>query len=180
LPFRNKNVTFSVSGDRTFKLEEDLVYSGKDDTWTVPRGFTTDFASVPAAVQWLVPSYGRYTLAAVVHDYFCIELATRYKEKSDVIIIGFDAPNARDTDAIFRRIMRELEVPFLRRWTMWTGVRWGAMLNPARRAGILNDIPLMLVWSILVAPVVLPVSLLVAIGLGVDRLFELIVGRFLK
>ena len=37
----------------------------------VPVGFVTDGASVPRIFQNLVPSYHRYLLACVVHDYMC-------------------------------------------------------------------------------------------------------------
>ena len=31
-----------------------------------------------------------------------------------------------DADGIFNRAMRELGVPYLRRWIMWTAVRWAS------------------------------------------------------
>ncbi len=34
----------------------------------VPRGFTTDFASTPRPLWWLLPPYGRYGAAAINHD----------------------------------------------------------------------------------------------------------------
>jgi hypothetical protein len=33
-----------------------------------PRGFQTDFASIPRIVQWLFPKRGPWDLAAVIHD----------------------------------------------------------------------------------------------------------------
>jgi hypothetical protein len=33
--------------------------------------FVTDLASVPRSLTWLVPRYGMYTKAAVLHDYLC-------------------------------------------------------------------------------------------------------------
>jgi hypothetical protein len=33
--------------------------------------FETDLASVPRLLTWLVPRYGTYTKAAVLHDYLC-------------------------------------------------------------------------------------------------------------
>jgi hypothetical protein len=81
--------------------------------FTVPKGFTTDFASVPRIFVWLLPRYGRWTQAAVLHD-FLWHLAREGKF------------NKADADGIFNRALRELEVPFLRRWIMWAAVRWGA------------------------------------------------------
>jgi len=181
--FKKSRIKFSIAGERDFKLEEDVVYTGKTDTFTVPAGFVTDFASVPPAISWLIPSYGKYTLAAVVHDWLCVDLRRYYDQrKAGGDWFNYTAPyaNARDTDAIFRRIMRELDVPFLRRWIMWTGVRWGAANNPARRAGLEKDLPLMLLWSMLSAPLVVPATIIVWIGLFIDRVFENIVGGYLR
>ena len=42
-------------------------------TITVPAGFRTDFASVPRALWSILPPWGKYSPAAVVHDwlYYC-------------------------------------------------------------------------------------------------------------
>lgn len=184
--FKDSKVKLETHGERSFALLEDLVYEGKAGTFTIPAGFVTDFASVPPQVSWLIPSYGKYTLAAIVHDYLCVELGNSYRNRytdptwqADWIYPPTPA-NSRDTDGIFRRIMRELEVPFLRRWVMWTGVRWGALANPARRKGVAKDLPLMLLWSLLSAPVVIPATIVVGLGLLVDKVFEMAVGRFIK
>lgn len=189
--FKSMNPKLSIVGDREFRLEDDVVYTGKCGDFTVPAGFRTDFASVPRVVQWLIPSYGRYTLAAIVHDWLCVDLKRYYNEVSHYLDAmshlwpnpGHPAPpvaSSRDTDGIFRRIMRELGVPFLRRWVMWTGVRWGALGNPARRKGIAKDLLPMILWSIIAAPVVVPATLVVGAGLLIDKIFEALIGRFLK
>jgi len=97
-------------------LVEPLSYAGRRETFVVPAGFTTDFASVPQALTWLVPRYGRYTKAAILHDHLwglC--------RKGE-----FDWA---DADGILRRAMRELDVPFLRRWLMWGAVRLAAIVT---------------------------------------------------
>lgn len=183
MSFKTKNVRLVTVGEREFKLLDDLIYTGKCGDHTVDAGFVTDFASVPQVVTWLIPSYGKYTLAAIVHDYLCVQLGDYYHDSRNPHYTEPSGPpsvNSRDTDGIFRRIMRELEVPFIRRWLMWTGVRWGALFNPARRKGIAKDLPLMLLWSTLALPVVLPASLFVGAGLLVDKVFESMAGRFLK
>lgn len=93
-----------------WRLEEPLGYHGRSDEFLVPAGFTTDFASVPQALTWLVPRYGRYTKAAVLHDFLWRECARG----------RFDWA---DADGLLRRAMRELDVPFVRRWLMWGAVR---------------------------------------------------------
>ena len=103
----------AADGSR-WRLEEPLSYTGRDETFVVPVGFTTDFASVPQALTWLVPRYGRYTKAAILHDHLwrlCAEGRFAWA----------------DADGLLRRAMRELDVPFLRRWLMWGAVRLAAI-----------------------------------------------------
>ena len=72
--------------------------------------------------------------------------------------------------------MREAGVPVLRRWLMWTGVRWGALTDPARRPGWLVSAPGVLAISALAAPLVLPPAVLILPGLVVYTLAEAIVA----
>ena len=39
------------------------------DVIEVPEGFITDFASVPRLIQWIVPRWGKYGNAAIIHDW---------------------------------------------------------------------------------------------------------------
>lgn len=51
---------------------------------TVPVGFVTDFASIPRPLWWLLPAWGKYGKAAVIHDYlYKIGRGTR-KEADDI------------------------------------------------------------------------------------------------
>lgn len=173
MPFENK--AEAVIEGRTATLLWDLRYQGRDQPITVPRKFTTDFASVPQFLSWLIPSMGMYTYAAIVHDYLCEQLNAEHREGAHHVL----APvNARDTDGIFRRIMREAGVPPLRRALIWTGVRWGALFNPARREGWLRDAPAVLGLSLLALPIVLPASIPVGLGSLLYWLLEKIVGWF--
>ena len=60
-------------GDSKFWITvEDMVYviGSTNDRITVPRGFVTDFASIPKALWSLgLSPYGQYSRAAVIHDY---------------------------------------------------------------------------------------------------------------
>jgi len=94
---------------------EPLVYHGNTESFTIPPGFRTDFASVPRPLVWLLPRYGAYTKSAILHDYLC----------------HCKPVNRADADGIFRRSMRELKVPFVRRWMMWAAVRLGSHLSHA-------------------------------------------------
>jgi hypothetical protein len=112
MAFAGDVVVRELGGDEgsRWRLEQPLTYRGRRDEFVVPAGFTTDFASVPQALTWLVPRYGRYTKAAILHDFLWRECAAGR--------FGW-----ADADGLLRRAMRELDVPFLRRWLMWAAVR---------------------------------------------------------
>lgn len=99
-----------------WRLVEPLTYDGHSERFVVPVGFTTDFASVPRIFTWLVPRYGRYTKAVILHDYLW----------SMARAGGFAWV---DADGILRRTMRELGVAFLRRWLMWAAVRLASIVR---------------------------------------------------
>ena len=160
-PFRGEVVVRQVEDDPEFKrweLTEPLSYRGKHEEWTVPPRFLTDFASVPRVVTWLIPRYGRYTKAAIVHDYLCSVEVPR------------GTISRADADGVFRRALRELDVAFLRRWLMWAAVRFDAALEdprtlwrPRRRA--------LLVWLGLAVPGLVFVAGPAALILGALGLF---------
>jgi Protein of unknown function (DUF1353) len=54
---------------KSWVLLEDFLYKDGDTSVTVPRGFETDFASIPRFLWQLLPQWGLYGWAAVVHDY---------------------------------------------------------------------------------------------------------------
>lgn len=165
MPFQSKTIAFQPYSDDSWSISEPLVYQGDRETFVVPKGFVTDFATVPAIVVWLFPKYGKYTLAAILHDYLCAEGIT----------LGL--VSGRDTDGIFRRVMRELGVPVMRRWLMWTGVRWGALANPVRRKDWVKDAPAIVGISILAMPLVVPGAIFVGMSLLVYRPIELLIEK---
>jgi hypothetical protein len=166
VPFDSPTVTVRGGTDEWWEVVEPLVYRGQRDTFVVPAGFRTDFASVPRVAVWLIPRFGRYTLAAVLHDWLVTEG------------IAGGAVSSRDADGLFRRVLRELGVPPVRRWLMWTGVRWGALVDPRRRPGWWRDAPRVLTLSVLAAPVVVPPALVIAAALAVYAVVESVVSAF--
>jgi hypothetical protein len=169
VPFPSPDVHVVILESGKYELTDELVYAGRDEVFTVPVGFCTDLASVPQFLTWLVPVAGLHDRAAIVHDYFCQALEH-----------GTPVVTARDADGIFRRMLRELGVPTVRRWLFFTGVRWGALGTPSRRPGWLADAPAVLIVSALALPVVLPASVVVGSGLVLYGLAEAIakpVGR---
>lgn len=165
MPFVTGDFDVRRVDNKNWVTLQDLRYSGRSQNFMVSRGFETDFASVPRFLLWLIPSTGAYTLAAVLHDWLCTwGIYGRYV-------------SSRDADGIFRRVLREQDVGFVQRWLMWTGVRWGAMFNQHRRPGILADLPLMLAWSVVALPVVLPASVGIGVGYAAYGLLSLVFGR---
>jgi len=191
MPFDNDQIELVRISHGLYELKHDLVYVGESDTFTVKAGSRTDYATVPQFVSWLIPSDGDYTLAAILHDEFCNRLndwdRVGGKSKPNYVLgitreedgkfIPRPTPNARDTDAIFRRIMRESKVPFLRRWIIWTGVRWGAAGNPARWEGWWRDLPKVLILSLIALPVV-PIALAAWMLLIVDNVVNKALSLF--
>lgn len=159
-----------------WKTVEPIEYiGGRGDRFLVEAGFRTDFASVPRVFVWFVPRYGRYTRAAVLHDHL-----------ADLARTG--TFGWRDADGIFRRIMREDGVPFLQRWVMWAGVRWGAWTQ-FRTGGLLGwwrDAPLVLLATILALPVLLIPAISITLSQLVFFVYEVVawlalrLGRVMK
>ncbi len=168
MPFKSDSITVRRSNDNEWTVVGKLVYRGKADTFVVPNGFRTDFATVPRVVVWLIPRFGRYTLPAVLHDWLCTEGIRAGKVTS------------READGIFRRAMRELDVPVARRWLMWTGVRWAALMSPLRRPGWVISAPGVLAITAVAAPVVVPPGLLILAALAVYGAVERVVSSRAK
>ncbi len=96
-------------GGRFWRLARPLTYTGARDMFIVPANFRTDLASVPRVFWALLPPFGAYQRAAVVHDWLCRNRQVSY----------------RDADGVFRRILRESGVPRWQRGLLYAGVRLG-------------------------------------------------------
>lgn len=80
---------------------------------TVPAGFVTDFASIPRGLWNIFPPTGPYAPAAVLHDFMYVRA---WGTKAEA-------------DKIFRKSMKQLGVPYWKRWSMWAAVRIGGKGN---------------------------------------------------
>lgn len=113
---------------RRWRLEQPLSFEvdaiGSGRFVIVPPGFVSDGASVPRPLWWLLPAWGRYSRAAVVHDYLW--------QRIDAGEPHEHAPTRRRADAIFLDAMRACGVKPWVRWLMWAAVRCAA---PFRRGG---------------------------------------------
>lgn len=99
---------------RSWVLLEPLTYEvgelGSADVITVPRGFVTDFASVPRVLWNILPPTGGYGEAAVIHDYL-------YRTPGKA--------TKRQADAVLLEAMKQKGVDWLARWIIYLGVRIG-------------------------------------------------------
>lgn len=92
------------------EIWEDYIYDINGYIITVPKGFITDFASTPRSFWSIFPPFGKYTAAAVIHDFL-------YSKYNNTGI------NRTLSDKIFLFIMRELGVNWLKRKIMYSAVR---------------------------------------------------------
>lgn len=167
MPFLSK-LAVRREAANVWELTEPFCYRGRRETFTVPAGFRTDFASVPQWVQSFIPRTGPSDEAAVLHDWLCVDLARNWNEReADERVTPY--ASSRDTDGLFRRLLREGGCGFVLRWLMWCGVRWGAAANPARRAGWWRDSPAVAAISAVVLAVVAAVA--AGVHLAVDALW---------
>lgn len=96
-------------------LIDALVYETyKGELIIVPRGFDTDFASVPRALWSIYPPFGSYQQAAVIHDFL-------YYEQR----LGEEPLTRAQADAIFLSAMESTNVGWLTRKIIYSAVRVG-------------------------------------------------------
>ena len=168
MAFESEVVVREVDAN-TWELVDALCYVGNVDRFVVPAGFRTDFASVPRVFVWLIPKYGRYTKAAILHDFLCDEAKV-------------DRFDRDDADGLFRRSMRELGVPFLRRWLMWGAVSLATQwikLRRGQRVALGRVGQVLLVGLPATAFCILPAAV-VTVWLAFFWLLELVVFLALK
>jgi len=103
--FHSPLVVTPLRDGKHWIVKNDLVYqdAGIEKPIVVPRGFVTDFASVPRSVWSIYPTTGPYTAAAVLHDYLYWKQDPQIsKKKSDNIF--YDAMTSSGTPDATRNI----------------------------------------------------------------------------
>jgi len=101
------------AGRQIFELLEDLTFQytvngGSGFSIVVPKGFKTDFASIPRLFWRIFPPVGPYSKAAVIHDYlYQLPGCSRFL-----------------ADAMLRECMFQLRVPIWKRLTIYYVVRF--------------------------------------------------------
>jgi hypothetical protein len=99
-------------GRRVAVLIDDWLYCYPEtgEVFLVPRGYETDFASIPGAVRWAISPFGNHAEAAVIHDW--------------LYAVGEEGQRLK-ADQIFRYAMKEADVNLVRRNLMYEAVRRG-------------------------------------------------------
>lgn len=94
---------------RTWTLTRKLEYRVGDSTEliTVPKGYKTDLASIPRIFWSILPPFGKYTAASVLHDF------SYFKQ----------AYTRRRCDEIFLEAMKVLNVAWWKRRLLFRSVR---------------------------------------------------------
>ena len=114
--FSQLTVTPMPDGHRWI-VTEPFLYSTSLHKIEVPKGFITDFASIPRVFWRILPPTGKYTMAAVIHDWLYF---SAYMD------------NRKLCDNIFSMAMDSCGVPIWKREVLYRGVRlfgwagWGA------------------------------------------------------
>lgn len=141
-------VAVSQVGPSEWQLTHAMIYHGDTQTFIVPIGQTTDFASVPAVLTWLVP-IETGVAAAVLHDWL-------WRVQVPAGVLAYP-----DADGLLRQALGTLGVSVPRRWLMWAAVRWGALSRPGGWNGWWADAPAVLGITALALPIVLPAVFLI-------------------
>jgi len=113
-PLDIRFLDLSLSEKPFMLLSEFTYYVGEEGSGhaiIVPKGYRTDFASVPRFLHRVVPPIGRHGKAAVIHDWLC-----------DSRPEGMTSRRAAD---IMLEAMEVLGVKKSKRWVMYRGVRIG-------------------------------------------------------
>jgi hypothetical protein len=113
-------------------LTSPLVYEIGDTgiAVTVPKGFVTDFTSIPRPFWSFLPKWGSYGPPAVVHDF-----------------LYWDQKCSREqADKLFLAAMKESDVGSFREYLIHKAVRWGGSFswssnNKLKRSGSIRVIP---------------------------------------
>jgi hypothetical protein len=102
-------------GRQCVRLLQPVIYRDGPIEIIAPMGFETDFASVPGFLDGIVPSFGPWARAAIIHDF--------------AYHVGGNLPSGRITrkqaDEAFKKALRLCGVPGWRREIMFQAVRAG-------------------------------------------------------
>jgi hypothetical protein len=110
---------------RRWRLAEPLIYEvggpGSGRVIRVSKDFVTDGTSIPQFLWRILPVWGSYSRAGVIHDYLCYRIARNNPHP--------EAPTRDHADRIFFEAMTVLNVGWVRKYALYWGVRFGTWFN---------------------------------------------------
>ncbi len=111
--FTTALIVSPLSDGKSWVLLENFKYHvgtiESDDIVEAKKGFATDFASVPRIFWFVIPKWGKYGNASVIHDWLYWEQGARSR---------------KEADDIFLEAMGCLDVKKWKMYTMYYAVRW--------------------------------------------------------
>lgn len=93
-----------------FELISDYNYIIENRKIKVPKGFVTDFASVPRILYVFILPYGKHSSASLIHDWL-------YSKECNI------KTTRKEADRIFLKILKEDSVNIFKRRSMYFAVR---------------------------------------------------------
>ncbi|MNE29082.1 hypothetical protein D3C81_467080 [compost metagenome] len=146
--FTRANATIAFDREASLVLEKNhwrniapfRYYIGEKDSneWIdVPAGILSDGATVPFPVNALIPAWGSYGQAVLLHDYLCNTYVKKTVVNGAIVVVKIDRA---EIDRILSEAMQVLKVEEWRRLAIMTGVNGYRLLtrpsaprrNPAR------------------------------------------------
>lgn len=89
--FTSALVVSPLSDGKSWVLLDEFSYhvgtENSSDVIDVSKGFATDFTSVPRVFWWLIPRWGKYGNAAVIHDWLYWQQKTKSRREADDILL---------------------------------------------------------------------------------------------
>ncbi len=89
--FTTALVVSPLSDGKSWVILDNFEYhvgtENSDDRVIALKGFVTDFTSVPRIFWWVIPRWGKYGNAAVIHDWLYWKQGDKDRKESDYILL---------------------------------------------------------------------------------------------
>ena len=130
---KNKDLIVKLKDFKEFELQEDFYFYFKGDIGLeglaypdsldrslryiiVPKGFSTDFGSVPQLFQGIISPVGNASKAYVLHDFLCV-------------LAHYGRLSRANADRIFKEALKQVQVKPLMREILYKAVRLYAFVK---------------------------------------------------